>query len=74
MVCLCPRGAQAALVVDDEADAAKGELMTSEERSTGAVEGRVYLEYFTSMGPKRALVGLVAFFIVSNFSVQLQQW
>ncbi|CAM9971891.1 unnamed protein product [Laminaria digitata] len=58
----------------DEAGAAKGGLMTSEERSTGAVEGRVYREYFTAMGPKRALVGLVAFFLVSNFSVQLQQW
>ena len=71
---VCPWGAQAALAVDDEAGAAKSGLMTSEERSTGAVEGRVYREYFTAMGPKRALVGLVSFFLVSNFCVQLQQW
>ena len=67
-------GPQAALAIDNEAGAAKGGLMTSEERSTGAVEGRVYREYFSAMGQVGALIGLVTFFLVSNFSVQLQQW
>eukprot|EP00904_Undaria_pinnatifida_P009922 jgi/Undpi1/605/HiC_scaffold_10.g04069.m1 len=68
------RSSEAALAIDDEAGAAKGGLMTSEERSTGAVEGRVYREYFSAMGQVGALIGLVTFFLVSNFSVQLQQW
>lgn len=52
----------------------KGGLMTSEERSTGAVDRRVYTEYMKAMGPKVVLLSLVALFIVSNFTVQIQQW
>lgn len=48
--------------------------MTAEERSTGAVDGRIYAEYLSAAGSKGVLAGIVGLFFISNFSVQLQQW
>eukprot|EP00752_Nemacystus_decipiens_P001289 g1282.t1 len=59
---------------EDTANVNRGGLMTSEERSTGAVDRKVYFEYMKAMGPKVVLLSLVALFIVSNFTVQIQQW
>ncbi|CAM9789450.1 unnamed protein product [Ectocarpus sp. 4 AP-2014] len=59
---------------DDTANTSKGGLMTSEERSTGAVDRRVYVEYMKALGPRVVLLSLVAVFVVSNFTVQIQQW
>lgn len=67
-------GAPASAADGDTANTAKGGLMTSEERSTGAVDRRVYTEYLKALGSKVGLLGLVVLFIVSNFTVQLQQW
>lgn len=65
---------QAAQVNDGTENTLKGGLMTSEERSTGAVDRRVYTEYMNALGPRVVLGGLVALFVISNFTVQLQQW
>lgn len=71
----CTQGAQAdGGDVDADGNVAKGGLMTSEERSTGAVDRRVYFEYMKAMGPRVVLLSLVALFFVSNFTVQIQQW
>lgn len=59
---------------DEASTGTGGGLMTAEERSTGAVEGRIYREYLRSAGSAGVLAGLVGLFLVSNFSVQLQQW
>ncbi|CAM9778905.1 unnamed protein product, partial [Ectocarpus fasciculatus] len=73
-----PQGAQqaggVALGGDDTANTSKGGLMTSEERSTGAVGRQVYVEYMKALGPRVVLLSLVAVFVVSNFTVQIQQW
>ena len=68
------KGAQAGDGESDTANADKGGLMTSEERSTGAVDRKVYFEYMKAMGPRVVLLSLVALFVVSNFTVQIQQW
>ena len=69
----CTQGAQAD-DGNDNANVNKGGLMTSEERSTGAVDRKVYFEYMKAMGPKVVLLSLVALFVISNFTVQIQQW
>lgn len=74
MMISCTQEAQADDDDSGTANATKGGLMTSEERSTGAVGRRVYLEYMKAMGPKVVLLSLVALFVVSNFTVQIQQW
>ncbi|CAB1113175.1 ABC [Ectocarpus sp. CCAP 1310/34] len=63
-----------ALGGNDTANTSKGGLMTSEERSTGAVDRQVYVEYMKALGPRVVLLSLVAVFVVSNFTVQIQQW
>lgn len=65
---------QSGTAATGESSTSAGSLMTAEERSTGAVEGRIYAEYLRAAGSKGVLAGLVGLFFISNFSVQLQQW
>lgn len=57
-----------------EGSGERGMLIIAEERSTGAVPGRVYRDYLSAAGSYSVLAGLLGLFLVSNFSVQLQQW
>ncbi len=54
--------------------AAKGMLMSKEDRATGAVPLSTYLSYLRAAGRPLQLLALCTSFLIGNLAVQLQQW
>lgn len=48
--------------------------MTAEERATGAVDARVYMEYIRAAGSWRSMAAIAALFLTFNVTSQLQSW